>query len=81
MSLANYLVNYFDYYNNQMNFFPNNRSGGVDRTEQIKGAALVPKRAMNLMEAEVNRLLVLCRNSIIPASYIVPRKVSLKNRK
>ncbi|KAK0043020.1 coronin-7 [Biomphalaria pfeifferi] len=48
--------------------------GGVDRTEQIKGAALVPKRAMNLMEAEVNRLLVLCRNSIIPATYIVPRK-------
>ncbi|XP_059140103.1 coronin-7-like [Physella acuta] len=48
--------------------------GGVDRVEQIKGAALVPKRAMNLMDGEVNRLLVLCRNTILPASYIVPRK-------
>lgn len=47
---------------------------GVDRTEQIKGAALVPKRAMDLMAGEVNRLLVLCRNSIIPVPYIVPRK-------
>ncbi|KAH9498792.1 Coronin-7 [Bulinus truncatus] len=48
--------------------------GGVDRTEQIKGAALVPKRALSLMDGEVNRLLVLCRNSIISAPYIVPRK-------
>ncbi|CAL1541238.1 unnamed protein product [Lymnaea stagnalis] len=47
---------------------------GVDRTEQIKGAALVPKRAMDLMAGEVNRLVVLCRNSIIPVPYIVPRK-------
>uniref|UniRef100_A0A0B7APY5 Coronin n=1 Tax=Arion vulgaris TaxID=1028688 RepID=A0A0B7APY5_9EUPU len=47
---------------------------GADRTEQIKGAALVPKRAMNLMDGEVNRLLLLTRNAIIPAPYIVPRK-------
>ncbi|XP_005107916.1 coronin-7 [Aplysia californica] len=49
-------------------------SAGVDRTEQIKGAALVPKRAMNLMDGEVNRVLLLCKNSVIPAPYIVPRK-------
>ena len=50
---------------------------GVDRTEQIKGAALVPKRAMNLMDGEVNRVMLLCKNSVIPAPYIVPRKVCI----
>ncbi|BFZ15285.1 hypothetical protein BsWGS_18324 [Bradybaena similaris] len=49
-------------------------SAGVDRTEQIKGAALVPKRAMALMDGEVNRLLVLSQKTITPAPYIVPRK-------
>ncbi|XP_069131157.1 coronin-7-like [Argopecten irradians] len=46
----------------------------VDRTEQIKGVAMVPKRLMNVMEGEVNRLLILTKSAIIPAPYIVPRK-------
>lgn len=46
----------------------------VDRTEQIKGAALVSKRVMNVMEGEVNRLLLLTMSAIIPMPYIVPRK-------
>ncbi|CAG5115886.1 unnamed protein product, partial [Candidula unifasciata] len=49
-------------------------SAGVDRTEQIKGAALVPKRAVALMDGEVNRLLVLSQRTITHAPYIVPRK-------
>ena len=47
----------------------------MDRTDQIKGAALVPKRAMDLMSGEVDRVLVLAKNSIIVVPYIVPRKV------
>ena len=47
----------------------------VDRTEQVKGVALVPKRAMDLMSGEVDRVLVLAANSIISVPYIVPRKV------
>ncbi|GFO47590.1 coronin [Plakobranchus ocellatus] len=49
-------------------------ASGVDRCDQIKGAAMVPKRAMSLMDGEVNRLMILCQKSIVPAPYIVPRK-------
>ncbi|XP_025088826.1 coronin-7-like isoform X2 [Pomacea canaliculata] len=48
--------------------------GMTDHTEQIKGAALVPKRAMELMSGEVDRLLLLARQSIISVPFIVPRK-------
>ncbi|KAK7496457.1 hypothetical protein BaRGS_00012379, partial [Batillaria attramentaria] len=48
--------------------------GMVDRTEQIKGAALVPKRAMELMSGEVDRLLLLVKQSILSVPYVVPRK-------
>jgi hypothetical protein len=48
----------------------------VDRTEQIKGASLVPKLALDVMEGEVNRLLLLTKSNIIPTPYVVPRKVS-----
>ena len=42
--------------------------------EQTKGACLVPKRAMNVMQGEVNRVLQLCDSSIIPITWQVPRK-------
>ncbi|CAO1339123.1 unnamed protein product [Diamesa serratosioi] len=42
--------------------------------EQTKGACLVPKRALKVMEGEVNRLLQLTSNSMIPITYQVPRK-------
>lgn len=52
----------------------------VDRVEQtIKGAALVPKRALDVMSCEVDRLLVLSQGYIIPLSYCVPRKVRWLN--
>lgn len=43
---------------------------------QTKGVCLVPKRALNVMQAEVNRLLQLTSNMVIPIMYQVPRKVS-----
>lgn len=46
--------------------------------EQTKGACLVPKRALKVMEAEVNRVLQLTSNMVIPIMYQVPRKVSNK---
>lgn len=45
--------------------------------EQTKGVCLVPKRALNVMQAEVDRLLQLTSNMVIPIMYQVPRKVSL----
>lgn len=44
--------------------------------EQTKGACLVPKRALKVMEGEVNRIMQLTSNSVIPIMYQVPRKVS-----
>ncbi|KAH3730155.1 hypothetical protein DPMN_056136 [Dreissena polymorpha] len=46
----------------------------TERSEQIRGACLVPKLAMNVMEGEVDRLMLLMQNSIVPLPYIVPRK-------
>ncbi|XP_062610316.1 coronin-7-like [Saccostrea cucullata] len=46
----------------------------VTRTEQVKGIGMVPKRALNVMEGEVNRLLILTKQAVIPVPYIVPRK-------
>lgn len=51
-------------------------SAANDRTEQIKGAAMVPKRALDVMKGEINRMILLTKNCIIPTPYIVPRKVS-----
>ncbi|KAK5643995.1 hypothetical protein RI129_007840 [Pyrocoelia pectoralis] len=42
--------------------------------EQTKGACLVPKRALNVMQGEVNRILQLTSGSVIPITYQVPRK-------
>uniref|UniRef100_A0A224X661 Coronin n=1 Tax=Panstrongylus lignarius TaxID=156445 RepID=A0A224X661_9HEMI len=48
---------------------------GIRHTgEQTKGACLVPKRALNVMQAEVNRVLQLTSSSVIPIMYQVPRK-------
>ena len=42
--------------------------------DQIKGACLVPKRALDVMSGEVNRVLQVASSSIIPVSWQVPRK-------
>ncbi|RXG69282.1 Coronin-7 [Armadillidium vulgare] len=46
----------------------------VRRSLQTKGACLVPKRGLNVMSGEVNRLLQLTSNAIVPLTYQVPRK-------
>lgn len=46
----------------------------MDRGEQIKGACLVPKLAMDVMTGEVNRLLLLINNGVISTPIIVPRR-------
>jgi hypothetical protein len=43
--------------------------------EQTKGACLVPKRVLDVMQGEVNRVLQLCDSSIVPITWQVPRKV------
>ena len=43
---------------------------------QSKGACIVPKRGLDVMNGEVNRVLQLTSNAIIPITYQVPRKVS-----
>jgi len=45
--------------------------------EQTKGACLVPKRALTVMQGEVNRVLQLTSTAVIPIMYQVPRKVSI----
>jgi hypothetical protein len=47
--------------------------------QQSKGACLVPKRALRVMEGEANRVLQLTANAVVPISYIVPRKVYISN--
>ncbi|XP_071452405.1 coronin-7 isoform X1 [Hetaerina americana] len=42
--------------------------------EQTKGACLAPKRALKVMEGEVNRVLQLTSTAVIPITYQVPRK-------
>lgn len=42
--------------------------------EQTKGACLLPKRCLRVMDAEVNRVLQLTSSSVIPIMYQVPRK-------
>ncbi|XP_050307808.1 coronin-7 isoform X2 [Anthonomus grandis grandis] len=42
--------------------------------EQTKGACLIPKRALNVMQGEVNRIMQLTSSSVVPVTYQVPRK-------
>lgn len=42
----------------------------------LRGAALVPRRALAVMGCEVLRVLQLSNTAIVPISYHVPRKVS-----
>ncbi|WAQ98126.1 CORO7-like protein [Mya arenaria] len=58
-------------------FVTKNTVEHTEKGEQIRGACLVPKRAMEVMQGEVDRLLLLFPRSIAPLPYIVPRRVSL----
>jgi hypothetical protein len=43
--------------------------------DQIKGACMLPKFGVDLMKCELDRLLLLTRNSLYPLPYFVPRRV------
>lgn len=55
-------------------YFTQNAVDRTEKNEQIKGACLIPKLAVNVMEGEVDRLLLLLQNTIVPLPYIVPRR-------
>ena len=59
------------YQSNQMFYLP----ASMDSIEQVKGVGLVPKQALDVMNAEVNRILLLTKSAVIPIPYQVPRKV------
>lgn len=48
---------------------------GVPSDAQHRSVCVLPKRALDVMSAEVIRLLKLTKDSIIPVSFQVPRKV------
>ncbi|XP_067943788.1 coronin-7-like isoform X2 [Watersipora subatra] len=41
---------------------------------QLKGACLIPKQAVDVMKGEVNRMLALSKDSVVPVPYIIPRR-------
>jgi len=47
-----------------------------DYLAQLKGACLIPKTSCDVMKGEVNRLLILNKDSVVPVPYIIPRRVS-----
>ncbi|GAA5943332.1 uncharacterized protein JCM15063_000767 [Sporobolomyces koalae] len=48
--------------------------GSTPFPSQISGAALVPPQQLDLMKAEINRLVVLSKDSVIPVNVNVPRR-------
>ena len=44
-----------------------------------KSACLAPKRCVDVMNCEVNRVLKLTSNSVAPVSWVVPRKVCVSS--
>ena len=57
--------------NDQFNFTCNSIQQ-VD--DQIKGVCMMPKFGLDLMKCELDRLLLLTRNSLYPLPYFVPRR-------
>lgn len=42
--------------------------------DQIKGACMLPKFGLDLMKCEIDRFILLTRNSVYPLPYFVPRR-------
>jgi coronin-7 len=49
-------------------------SGSTPFPSQIAGAALLPPHQMDLMKAEINRLVVLTNDAVVPVPINVPRR-------
>lgn len=49
---------------------------GQQIEDQIKSACMLPKYGVDLMKCELDRLILLTRNSVYPLPYFVPRRVN-----
>lgn len=49
-------------------------TGSTPFPSQIAGAALVPPQKLDLMKAEINRLIVLTQDAVVPVPINVPRR-------
>lgn len=49
-------------------------TGSTPFPSQIAGAALVPPQKLDLMKAEINRLVVLTQDAVVPVPINVPRR-------
>ena len=52
---------------------------GQQIEDQIKSACMLPKHGVDLMKCELDRLILLTRNSVYPLPYFVPRRVNFLN--
>lgn len=59
----------------QLNLFISFTASSFSSEVQILSVCTIPKRGLNVMQGEVNRVLLLSKHAILPLSYIVPRKV------
>lgn len=49
-------------------------NSGQQIEDQIKSACMLPKHGVDLMKCELDRLILLTRNSVYPLPYFVPRR-------
>lgn len=64
-------IKYGEIFLNDSWTFNHNSSQQID--DQIKGVCLLPKFGLSLMKCEIDRLILLTRNSVYPLPYIAPR--------
>merc|ERR1712130_588477 len=64
-------VSFAEVINDGKKYYP---LGGYRATDPQKGGGWMAKRACNVWQCEVNRFFKLTKNSIIPISFVVPRK-------
>ncbi|CAF0744077.1 unnamed protein product [Brachionus calyciflorus] len=65
-------IKYGEVFLNDSNWsFAHNSSQALD--DQIKAVCLLPKLGLDLMKCEIDRLILLTRNSVYPLPYLAPR--------
>lgn len=64
-------IKYGEIFLNNSWTFAHNSSQQID--DQIKAVCLLPKYGLSLMKCEIDRLILLTRNSVYPLPYIAPR--------
>ncbi|KAK9718480.1 Coronin-like protein crn1 [Basidiobolus ranarum] len=62
-------IRYYEFANDSLKYLAEFKS-----TDPQRGIAYMPKRALNVSDCEVARAYKVCRDSIEPVSFVVPRK-------